>query len=156
MARPAQNKWSESHEDVLKKIQQKRAQIEQYVSREFPRKRRLVNLTIMGGTLSAALTAVPAVGGQPVTAWLTQTFGLVSPSWRILCAAAAFSSIVATVSTQFLKSHNIEEQVTRAMGSRAKLEVLEIGLAAGEIDLHQATAEYMKCVEDTAFLQTGR
>ena len=75
---PAQNKWSESHEDVLQKIQQKRAQIEQYVSREFPRKRKLVNLTIMGGTLSAALTAVPAVGGQPVTAWLTQTFGLVS------------------------------------------------------------------------------
>jgi len=39
---------------------------------------------------------------------------------------------------------------------KVELEVLEIGLAAGEIDLHQATAEYMKCVEDTAFLQVGR
>ena len=143
----------EPHDDLLSKIHTKRVQVERFIASEFPRKRRLVNLTIVGGTLSAALTAVPAVGGQPFTAWLTQTFGLTSPSWRILCAAASISSVIATLSTQLLKSHNVEEHVTRAMGSRAKLEVLEIGLASGQIDSRQATGEYMKCVEDTAFLQ---
>jgi len=146
-------KESETHQDLLNKVHEKRKQLERFVSSEFPRKRRLVNMTIVGGTLSAALTAVPAVGGQSVTAWLTQTFGLMSPSWRILCAAASISSVIATLSTQLLKSHNIEEHVTRALGSRAKLEVLEIGLAAGQIDVRQATAEYIKCVEETAFLQ---
>ena len=143
----------EPTDDLLSKIRSKRLQVEKFISSEFPRKRRLVNMTIFGGTLSAALTAVPAVGGQPFTAWLTQMFGLTSPSWRILCAAASVSSVVATLSTQLLKSHNIEEHVTRAMGCRAKLEVLEIGLAAAQIDKGQATAEYIKCVEDTAFLQ---
>jgi hypothetical protein len=149
----AQKQTSDSRDDLLQKIRQKRLQVEQFVSSEFPRKRRLVNMTIIGGTLSTALTAVPAVGGQPLTAWLTSALALTSPSWRILCGAAAVCSVVATVSTQFLKSHNIEEQITRALGSRAKLEVLEVGLSSGQIDLAQATAEYIKCVEETAFLQ---
>jgi hypothetical protein len=128
-------------------------EVEMFVSLEVPRRRRLVNMTIVGGTLSAALTAVPAVGGQSLTAWLTATMGLTSPSWRILCAAASVSSVIATVATQLLKSHNVEEHVTRALGCRAKLEVLEIGLAAGQIDIPQATTEYIRCVEETAFLQ---
>jgi hypothetical protein len=146
----------ENHEDLLRKIQQKRSEVEKFVSSEFPRKRRLVNMTLIGGTLSTALTALPAVGGQPLTAWLTQSFGLTSPSWRILCAAASISSVVATLSTQLLKSNNVEEQVTRAMGCRAKLEVLEVGLESGQIDLRQATAEYIRCVEETAFLQVRK
>ena len=138
---------TETRDDLLKKIQAKRSRVEQFIASEFPRKKRLTNMTIIGGTLSAALTAVPAVGGQPLTAWLTQMFGLTSPSWRLLCAAASVSSVAATLATQLLKSHNIEEHVTRALGARAKLEVLEIGLTAGQIDLGQATAEYIRCVE---------
>ena len=143
----------ENHQDLLHKILEKRLQVERFVSSEFPRKRRFVNVAIIGGTLSAALTAVPAVGGQPITMWLTQSLGLTSPSWRLLCAAASVCSVAATLSTQLLKSHNIEEHVTRALASRAKLEVLELGLASGQIDIRQATAEYIKCVEETAFLQ---
>ncbi len=42
--------------------------------------------------------------------------------------------------------------MTRAQGCRAKLEVLEVGLATGQLDLPRATAEYLKCVEEVAFL----
>jgi hypothetical protein len=66
------------------------------------------------------------------------------------------SSVVATLSTQLLKSHNVEEHVTRAMACRAKLEILEVGLASRQIDSRQATAEYIKCVEETAFLQVRK
>jgi MFS family permease len=140
--------------DLLVRIQDKRRLVEAFVTAALPRKRRLLNVTIIGGTLAAAFTAGPAAGGASFTAWLTMTFGLTSPSWQILCGAAAACSIAATVSTQLLKSQNIEEHVTRAQGCRAKLEVLEVGLSTGHLDSSQATAEYLRCVEEVSFLET--
>ncbi len=46
-------------------------QVDGFIASAAPRKRRLLNMTIVGGTLAAALTVGPAVGGQPFTAWLT-------------------------------------------------------------------------------------
>ena len=109
-------------------------------------------MMIVGGSLAAALTAGPAVGGPSFTAFLTGALGLSSPSWRLLCAAASVSSIAATVATQLLKSNDVEENVARAQGCRAKLEVLDLGLTMGQIDAKQAATEYLKCVEDSAFL----
>jgi hypothetical protein len=143
------------NEDLVSRIRQKRAQLETFLSAARPRKRRLLNVTIVGGSLAAALTAAPAVGGQSFTAWLTGALGLASPSWRILCGAASICSVMATIATQLLKSHNIEEHVTRAQGCRAKLEVLEVGLTLGQLDMRQATTEYLKCVEDAAFLESS-
>jgi hypothetical protein len=144
-----------TNEDLVSRIRQKRTQLETFLSAARPRKRRLLNVTIVGGSLAAALTAAPAIGGQSFTAWLTRALGLASPSWRILCGAASVCSVMATVATQLLKSHNIEEHVTRAQGCRAKLEVLEVGLTLGQLDMRQATAEYLKCVEDAAFLESS-
>jgi hypothetical protein len=140
------------NDDMVSRIRQKRTQLETFLSAARPRKRRLLNTTIVGGSLAAALTAAPAVGGQSFTVWLTGALGLASPSWRLLCAAASVCSVTATIATQLLKSNNIEEHVTRAQGCRAKLEVLEVGLTMGQIDARQATSEYLKCVEDAAFL----
>src|SRR6266849_3561175 len=103
-----------SNEDLVSRIRQKRADLETFLSAARPRKRRPLNMTIVGGSLAAALTAAPAIGGQSFTAWLTGALGLASPSWRVLCAAASICSVMATVATQLLKSNNIEENVTRA------------------------------------------
>ena len=138
------------NDDMVSRISQKRTQLETFLSAARPRKRRLLNTTIVGGSLAAALTAAPALGGQSFTAWLTGALELAS--WRLLCAAASVCSLTATIATQLLKSNNIEEHVTRAQGCRAKLEVLEVGLTMGHIDARQATSEYLKCVEDAAFL----
>ncbi|MEO7085866.1 MAG: hypothetical protein ABI442_16795 [Gemmatimonadaceae bacterium] len=141
--------------ELLGRIRQKRTRLDAFLAAELPRKRRLLNTTIIGGTLAAALTAGPAVGGASLTGSLTKAFGLSAsaPSWRLLCAAASFCSIVATLATQLLRSNNSEEHVTRALGSRAKLEALELGLSLGQLDDSQAASEYLKCVEDTAFLR---
>ena len=139
-------------QELVSRIREKRAQLDAFLKTARPRKRRLLNTTIIGGSVAAALTAAPAIGGQSFTAWLTETLSLTGPSWRVLCGAAAVSSVTATVATQLLKSHNIEEHVTRAAGCRAKLEVLEVGLTVGQLDVQQATAEYLKCVEEAAFL----
>lgn len=144
-----------SSEELVSLIRQTRTRMETFLSAARPRRRRLLNTTIVGGTLAAALTAAPAVAGEPFTAWLTGALGLASPSWRLLCAGASVCSVMATIATQLLKSHNIEEGVTRAQGCRAKLEVLEVGLRMGQLDVRQATTEYLKCVEDAALLDAS-
>ena len=138
--------------ELLSRVRAKRAQLSTFLAAAKPRRRRLLNMVVLGGSLAAALTAGPAIGGQSFTAWLTATLGLTSPSWRLLCAAASVCSLMATISTQVLKSHNIEENVAKAQACRAKLEVIETGLSLGQLDVKQATDHYLRCVEDAAFL----
>ena len=138
--------------ELIERAARKRQDIERWLASAVPRKRRLLNVTLLGGTLAAAFTAGPAVGGQTFTRWLSTTFGLDSPSWQILCGAAAVCSVAATVSTQLLKSQNVEELTARAQSCRAKLETIEIGLSTGYLDLTQATREFRRCDEDAAFL----
>ena len=138
--------------DLAGRMAQKRTELDAFITRNKPRKQRLVNLSIVSGLLAAALTAGPAAGGAAFTGWLTMSLGLMSPAWQILCAGAAVCSMTATVSTQILKSQNIEEHVAKAISCRAKLEVLELSLGSGQIDVSQATTEYIRCVEDASFL----
>jgi len=141
-----------STNEVLGRIREKRVQVDRFLAGAVPRKRRLLNTTIVGGSLAAALTAGPAVGGQAFTAWLTGALGLMSPSWRLLCGAASIASIMATVATQLLKSNNVEQSVAKAQSARAKLEVLETSLTLGQLDARQAVVEFLKCVEEAAVL----
>jgi hypothetical protein len=60
------------------------------------------------------LTASPALGGLALFDWLDETFGLSSPAWQILCAAAAVCALAAAISTQMMKSHHIDERVSLA------------------------------------------
>jgi hypothetical protein len=143
-----------SNDEILVRIREKRAQVDRFLAAAVPRKRRLLNTTIVGGSLAAALTAAPAVGGQSFTAWLTGALGMMSPSWRLLCGAASVASITATIATQLLKSNNTEQNVARAQGARAKLEVLETSLTLGQIEPKQAVVEFLKCVEEAAFLES--
>ena len=143
----------DARQDLIPRIQEKRRLVEAFVKATVPRKRRLLNVTIIGGTLAAAFTAGPAAGGPTFTGWLTSTFGLTAPAWQLLCGAAAMCSVAATVSTQLLKSQNVEEHVARAQSCRAKLEVLEIGLSTGHIEAAQATTEFIRCVEEVSFLE---
>jgi hypothetical protein len=89
-----------SNDDILGRIRDKRAEVDRFLATAVPRKRRLLNTTIVGGSLAAALTAGPAVGG-----------------------------------------------------ARAKLEVLETSVTLGQLEPKQAVTEYLKCVEDAAFLE---
>ena len=139
---------------LVVQIRQKRDRLDRFIARNVPRRRRLLNVTIIGGTLAAALTTGPAVGGQTFTAWLTRTFELTSPAWQLLCGAAALASLTSTVATQLLKSQHVEEHVARAQSARARLEGIDVALAAGTITLPQATTDYLRCVEETAFLDS--
>ena len=140
--------------DLLAQIRRKRAEVDAVIVRTVPRKRRLLNVSIIGGALAAMLTTGPAVGGQSFVAWVKSAFGLTAPGWQVLCGAAALCSLVATVATQLLKSNNLEERVFRGQSCRAKLEALDIGLSTGQIDVPHATTAYMQCLEEAAYLET--
>jgi MFS family permease len=144
---------SDPKSELAARVAQKRQELETWLAGAAPRKRRLLNVTIVGGTMAAAFTTGPAVGGPGFTAWLTMTLGLENPSWRLLCGAAAVSSVAATVATQLLKSQNVEEHLARAQSCRAKLEAIEVGLSTGYLEVSKATAEFLRCVEDASFIQ---
>jgi hypothetical protein len=116
------------------------------------RQRRLLNLAILAGALATALTASPALGGLAFSDWLDETFGLSSPAWQILCAAAAISALAAAVATQILKSNNVDERVARAENVKARLEILNVGRMTGQLTPQQVATEYAACVKEAAFI----
>jgi hypothetical protein len=138
---------------VVSLIRTKRAEIEAYLATIAPVRRRLVNLNLLAGGLSAFLTAGPALGGKTFAAWLTSVFGLTAPSWQLLCGLAALSSVTATVSMQWVKSHQIDEKVIKAQGLSARLEALALGVLAGTIETPRAMTDYAQVIEGAAFLR---
>jgi MFS family permease len=141
---------------LILRVQAKRAEVDRFLRATGARRRRLVNVTIVAGTIATALTAAPALGGKPLADWLTETFALSSPSWRILCAVAAVCSLAAAVATQLHTSKNYEEHIVRAQGIRATLEVLEVAIASDHLSQHEATSQYLECVENTSFIEAVR
>jgi hypothetical protein len=126
--------------------------VAKYLVKERARQRWLLNLAILAGALATALTATPALGGVAFSDWLDETFGLTSPAWQVLCAGAAIFSLAAAISTQMLKSHNIDERVVRAESVKARLEILDVGRITGRLTPDQVATEYAACVQAASFI----
>jgi len=126
--------------------------VAKYLVKARARQRLLLNLAILAGALSTALTASPALGGLAFSDWLDETFGLTSPAWQILCAGAAICSLAAAVSTQMLKSNNVDERIVRAEGVKARLEILDVGRITGQLTPEQVATEYAACVQQASFI----
>ena len=97
--------------DLSGHIERFRSQIAAYLVRARAQQWRLINLAIVAGAVATVLTASPALAGLAFSDWLNETFGYSSPAWQVLRAGAAICSLAAVISTQMLKSHNIEEHV---------------------------------------------
>ena len=141
-------------EELIARVHGKRAEVHHYLQATCRRSHLLVNVSIVAGSVAAALTAAPALGGKRLTDWLNEAFGLSQPSWRILCAIACVCSLIATIATRTRASHNYEDHIARAQGVKAALEVLEVGLEAGTVNRHQAIAQLGTCIEDSSFIDT--
>lgn len=142
--------------ELLDRVRSKRAEVDKYL--EFNSRRRclLVNLVIIAGALAALLTAPPAVGGKPFTDWLQQLFHSSEPAWRFLCLFACLASLVSVIAIQIQKSNNYEEHIVRAQGLRAALEVLEISITCESLTTHEAMGQFLKCLEDSSFMEPAR
>jgi cytochrome bd-type quinol oxidase subunit 2 len=137
---------------LLTAISDKRRAVESYARSANVRRKRLLNTTVFAGAIAATLTAGPALGGRSFSDRLTDQFGLSSPVWQLLCAAATVCSLAAAVATQLAKSHNLDERIASAHRARARLEWLEVALAAGQITYANAASEYGQSVESVGFI----
>lgn len=138
---------------LLVQVQAKRSEVDRYLRATSRRRRRLVQVAIVGGAIAAALTALPAVGGPAVTDRLTDVAALATPSWRILCAIATVCSLAATIATQLHESNDYDEHLLRAQGVRATLEALDVGVRSRYLSLEQATTQYIDCLKGASFLE---
>jgi hypothetical protein len=141
---------------LISRVRTKLAEVEQYLRAVGARRRRLVTVTIVAAAIATLLTAPAALGGKPLADWLTETFELSSPSWRILCALAALCSLTAAVATQLHTSKNYEEHIARAQEIRATLEMLEVAITVNHLNQHEATSQYLKIIENTSFIEAAR
>ena len=149
-----QNRNAPPASDVSMWVERRRVEIGQYLDGMQARQRRALNLAIVAGACASVLTASGAVGGQRLANWLTLSFGLSSPAWQILCAVATVCPLAAAISTQLLKSHNVDERIARAQTARAKLDIIRFGLATGHLTEADAAAEYNASIELSSFISS--
>ena len=64
--------------------------------------------------------------------------------------------MAAAIATQLHTSKNYEENIARAQGIRATLEMLEVAITSHHLNQREATSQYLKCIENTAFIETVR
>jgi hypothetical protein len=159
-SRPAsaapQDVGEDASNGLISQVRAKRAEVEQYLRAVGARRRRLVTVTIVAAAIATMLTAPTALGGKPLADWLTETFQLSSPSWRLLCALAAVCSLTAAVATQLHTSKNYEEHIARAEEIKATLEMLEVAITSNHLSQHDVTSQYLKVIENTSFIEAAR
>ena len=148
----AANRNDPSTGDVSMWVDRRRAEIGDYLDRMQARQRRALNVAIVAGASASVLTASAAVGGQRFANWLASSLGLSLPAWQVLCAVATLLSLAAAITTQLLKSHNVDERVARAQTARAKLDIVHFGLVTGHLTEADAAAEYRASVELSSFV----
>ena len=151
-ANAAANGDNHSNKSLMRRVREKRNAIDSYLDEATRRRHRLVHVTIIAGSVAAALTAAPALGGESFTGWLTDVLNTEDPSWRILCGIAALCSLSATIASQLHRSNNYDDHITRAQGAKANLEALEVGIESGYLNTRDAVNRYMTCIEDVPFL----
>ena len=137
---------------LLRRISEKRSEIDAFLSKAQPRNKRLVNISIICSAVAAAMTAGPAFGGQGLTAWLSDSLGLTSPVWQLLCLGATACSVAATIATNMAKSHEVASRVLRAQTSDAKLEGLETLVEMDQIELGKASTLYAEYLPEIPFI----
>ena len=153
MNHPAIEKAAEDPGDgLIPRVMAKRLDVERYPRVVGARHHRLTTLTIIAAAFATLLTASAAFGGKPLADWLTETFELSSPSWRILCAVAALCSLTAAAATQLHTSKGYVERIARAQEAKASLEVLEAAIALNHLNQQEATEEYLKIINNTSFI----
>lgn len=149
------NDQNDALRELVQRIHEKRQDVDRYLEATTRRRSRLVQATIVAGAVAATLTAAPALGGETFSDRLSEVFPTAAPAWQILCAIAALCSLAATVATQLHKSNNYDERIVRAQGARAGLEVLEVGIASGHLDVDEAFDRYQQSVRNVSFIERG-
>lgn len=139
---------------LLSKIKTRRESINVFVRNLDRRAVRLTNLSIICSALTSALTAAPAFGGVNFIEGMQQ-LGMSGdpPVWRVVCFLALFLSLVAAISTNMYKSHDMAARIAKAQASSVLLEGLETAVEFGQFSVQEAMKLYTQYIADIPFIQ---
>ncbi len=140
---------------LVERIKAKRQLINEFVGGLERRGDRLLNVSIISTAVTTVLVSGPALGGGKFTEGLQNMLGLPSDSWvwRALCFAAAILSVVAAVSSNLYKSHDVATRLAKAQASGVLLEGLETSLEFGQLPLEEATRRFQEYLAQVPFIE---
>ena len=141
--------------ELRAQIEARRAGIAHYLRDVRPRRNRLTNISIVSSALAAVFVAGPAVAGPAFTDAVKQELSLSSgvAVWRSLCLAALIVSLIAVISSDLSKSHDLSARVTAAEACNAELEVVLTSLQFGRLSVKDAVEQYHQCVSKIPFVE---
>jgi len=145
---------AEARQELLRRIQAKRATISAFVRELRPRAERQGNLSIILSGVASVLTLGPAVGGTSFTEGLQHLLAIPDDSliWRGLCLGAAVASAFAATLTNLHKSQDVAGRLTRAQAANAELEGLHTLIEFGHLPIDEAAKLYQQYITGVPFV----
>jgi cytochrome bd-type quinol oxidase subunit 2 len=145
---------TDRRQDLLRRIDARRAGVEAYLRRRRPRVRRWATVTLVLTSLSAVFTAGPALGGVPFAEGVQNVLGLDSSSWvwRTLCFLALLVSVGATVLTNVNRARDPLAELSAVEAADAELEGLATLLEFGTLSVEDAVKLYQQYVTKIPFV----
>ena len=141
-------------QDLLWRIEARRASLQAYLREHRPRTRRRSTLTIVLSSMAALFTAGPAFGGEPFAESVQNTFGLVSDSyvWRTLCLLALLVSVSAAVLTNLGKAQDDVGRLSSAEAANTELEGLAGLMQFGHLSVDDGAKLYQQYIVKIPFV----
>jgi MFS family permease len=145
----------ELQQKLVSRIKARRLMINQFAGELGRRGDRLVNLSIMSTAVTTVLVSGPALGGGKFTEGLQNLLGLPSDTWvwRALCFVAAILSVVAAITSNMYKSHDVASRLATAQSTSVLLEGLETALEFGQLPLDEATRRFREYLAQVPFIE---
>jgi hypothetical protein len=139
------------------RIQHRRADIDEFLRRARPWRNVLNNATIVFSSLSAGFAAVPAFGGMSGMTAAAKKLDLDAASqvWQPLCIAACVVAVLAAVTANLVRSHDVPSQVSAAEACNAELESLLTMIDFHGLSVPDAGEVYQQCVRKIPFIREG-
>jgi hypothetical protein len=139
----------ETHEDLLKRINDRRRSIHSFVNNLEPKGVLLTNINIVCSAIATFLTGASAIGAKPLK-------GQIDPYYPYIFALAAVLSLVSVIVANLYKSHDMAAHLKKARACDAKLEGLETLLDLRKIDLNDAVTQYVQLLPEIDFISDNK
>lgn len=142
-------------DELLLKINSKRKNLRHYISKQEPRNKLLSMVAIICGVAGTTLAGIPAIGGTTAINEIKSVTETTLPIWQILCIGAAAFTMLATISTTLRSNNDTANKLSKAQVCDAKLDILELQLKTGQIELNRAIEKYGEYTAEVAFIPSS-
>jgi hypothetical protein len=141
-------------QDLLWRIETRRASIQGYLRAHRPRTRRRATITIVLSSLAALFTAGPALGGESFAQSVQNSLGLASDSyvWRTLCLLTMLVSIASAIMVNLGKANDEVAKLSSAEAASTELEGLTGLLQFGRVSLEDGAKLYQQYIVKVPFV----